>query len=92
MNAKHLLKAANSKGTLVKACMQYQRALAHYANENHWAVRGDEIVWLGDDDPTYAAQVSLGARKPDVSYIARNSNPSVRLPDKQTEASDAPAE
>lgn len=72
MNTKHLLKAANSKGALVRACLQYQRALAHYANENHWGVKGDDIVWLGDDDPTYAAGVSLGQRKPDSSYFERN--------------------
>ena len=32
----------------------------------------DDIVWLGDDDPTYAAQVSLGKRKPDAQYFERN--------------------
>lgn len=72
MNTATLLKKANSKGTLAKAIVQYQRSLSHYANENNWAVRGDEIVWLGDDDPTYAAQVSLGKRKPDPTYFERN--------------------
>ena len=84
MNAKQLLKAANSKGALVRACMQYQRALAHYANENHWGVKGDDIVWLGDDDPTYAAGVSLGQRKPDSSYFERN-----KLSGNRTEDPDA---
>lgn len=101
MNQLKLIKAANSKGNLVKAIVQYQKALAHYANEAHWAVRqpngelihavgklaksmgeewrlnnpelmdayqvasesGDEIVWVGDDDPTMAAQVTLGMRE-----------------------------
>ena len=58
-----LIKAANSKGTLVRAIQQYQRALAHYANESHWAVKDDNIIWMGDDDPTMAAQVTLGMRK-----------------------------
>ncbi len=77
MNQKQLLKSANSKGALVKAVLLYQRALAHYADENHWAVRGDDIIWLGDDDPTYAAAVSLGKRKNDPEYFKRN----VREPD-----------
>ena len=107
-----LMKAANSKGTLVKAIQQYQKALAHYANEAHWAVAGDDdlvhavgklavemgeewrlknaelmdayqaasekvpaILWLGDDDPTMAAQVTLGMRK-----VAKQT---VREPDKK---------
>ena len=73
MNPKNQLKAANSKGTLAKAIIFYQRALSHYANENNWAVKGDDIVWLGDDDPTYAAAVSLGKRKGDADYAKRNS-------------------
>lgn len=80
MNTKQLLKAANSKGALVRACMQYQRALAHYANENHWGVKGDDIVWLGDDDPTYAAAVSLGKRKPDRKYFERNIKSDTTMP------------
>ena len=72
MNTKNLLKSANSKGQLAKAVLLYQRALAHYANENNWAVRGDDIIWLGDDSPTYAAQVSLGKCKPDAQYAERN--------------------
>ena len=75
MNTKNLLKAANSKGKLASACLTYQRTLSHYADENNWAVKGDDIVWLGDDDPTYAAAVSLGKRKPDADYFKRN-NPS----------------
>lgn len=81
MNQKNLLKAANSKGKLAAACMMYQRALAHYANESNWAVKGDDIIWLGDDTPTYAAQVSLGKCKPDPTYAERNKK-SVREPDK----------
>jgi hypothetical protein len=72
MNQTKLLKAANSKGKLAKAILQYQRTLAHYANENNWAVKEDDILWIGDDDPTYAAQVTLGKRKPDPKYFERN--------------------
>lgn len=82
MNQKNLLKAANSKSQLAKACMMYQRALAHYANELHWVVKGDDIIWIGDDSPTYAAQVSLGKCKPDAKYVERNKKSSVREPDK----------
>lgn len=82
MNNKNLLKAANSKGQLAAACLQYQRTLLHYANENNWAVRGDDIIWIGDDDPTYAAQFSLGKRKHDAGYYTRNAKDSVREPDK----------
>jgi len=39
MNNKHLIKASNSKGKLVKAVMVYQRALSYYADESHWAVK-----------------------------------------------------
>lgn len=60
----------------------YQRTLSHYANESAWAVRGDDIIWLGDDDPTYAAQVVLGKRKHDPHYEERNKvKSSVREPD-----------
>jgi hypothetical protein len=81
MSRKNLLKSANSKGTLAKACIQYQRTLAHYANENNWAVREEQIIWIGDDDPTYAAQFSLGKRKHDASYYQRNAKNLVREPD-----------
>lgn len=80
MNLKNVIKAGNSKGKLANACLMYQRALSHYANESNWAVRGDEILWVGDDDPTYAAAVSLGQRKPDANYKPKKS---VREPDKQ---------
>ena len=43
----------------------------------------DDIVWLGDDDPTYAAAVSLGARQPDPEYYKRNKKSNVREPDKK---------
>ena len=72
MNSKNLIKSANSKGALARAVLMYQRTLSHYANESNWGVKGDEIVWLGDDDPTYAAQVSLGKRKHDPKYFERN--------------------
>lgn len=68
MKPTQILKRANSKGQLAKAVVFYQCALSHYADESNWAVKGDDIVWLGDDDPTYAAAVSLGHRKPDPDY------------------------
>lgn len=86
MNPKNLLKAANSKGKLAAAVVMYQRALSHYANESNWAVRGEDIVWIGDDDPTYAAGVSLGQREPDPEYFKRNN-----LSGSRTEATDATA-
>lgn len=65
MNTKKLLKAANSKGQLVKACLQYQRALLWYAKEENWLVNVDEkIEWVGSDDPTEVAEITLGVRKP----------------------------
>lgn len=84
MNLKQQLKAANSKGKLAAAVVYYQRALAHYADENNWAVRGEEIIWVGDDDPTYAAQLSLGRRKVDPTYAERNKKP-VREPDNKSQ-------
>ena len=82
MKQKRLLKAANSKGALANAVILYQRALGHYAKEENWAVRGNDILWVGDDDPTYAAAVSLGKRKADPNYVARNKPVIVREPDK----------
>ena len=81
MNTAKLLKNANSKGKLANAVVMYQRALSHYANESNWAVKGDDIIWLGDDDPTYAAQISLGQRKSDPGYFERNKQKFVREPD-----------
>ena len=72
MKPTQILKRANSKSQLAQAVVFYQRALSHYAKEENWAVRGEEIIWVGDDDPTYAAQVSLGSRKPDPTYLERN--------------------
>ena len=89
MNQRKLIKAANSKGTLVRAILQYQQALAHYANESHWAVKdganGEDIVWLGDDDPTMAAQVTLGMRKLTNNVTAKEvaQQTNVREPDKK---------
>lgn len=71
-SSKNMIKAANSKGQLAKAVVYYQRALKHYANEAHWAVKDDNILWVGDDDPTYAAQLSLGMRKADPNYRVNN--------------------
>ena len=82
MSTKKILKQANSKGQLAKAIVLYQRTLTYYANENNWAVRGDDIVWLGDDDPTYAASLTLGKRKHDPDYYERNKSRHVREPDK----------
>jgi hypothetical protein len=69
---KKIIKNSNSKGQLIKYISVLQQALNHYSNENHWAVRGEEILWIGDDDPTYAAQFSLGIRKRDPEYNVRN--------------------
>ena len=80
MKALQLLKSANSKGTLAKAILMYQKALLYYADENNWAVREnpssntDDIIWLADDDPTALANKVLGRKKPDVA---------VREPDKK---------
>lgn len=77
------IKRANSKGTLAKAIHHYQMALSHYANEAHWAVKGDDIVWVGDDDPTLAAQVTLGMRKPKKPTGQVSAPITVREPDKK---------
>jgi hypothetical protein len=71
MDAKQrrLIKGANSKGALVKYIDQLQKVLAFYANESNWAVKEEDIIWLGDDDPTYQAGVVLGVRKPDSNYL-----------------------
>lgn len=70
------IKAANSKGDLVKHIQGLHNILKWYADESNWAVKDFDdpnlesvIVWLGDDDPTYAAQLGLGTRKPDPRYI-----------------------
>ena len=69
MNWKKQVKAANSKGALVKHIAQLQRALVYYADENNWAVKdgglGEEIQWLGISDPTYVANRLLGRAKVD---------------------------
>lgn len=87
MNQQRLLKAANSKGKLAKAVVMYQKTLAHYASESNWAVKGDDILWIGDDDPAYAAQVTLGWRKPDPMYTVRNQK-IVREPDEKDESNE----
>ena len=72
----------NSKGVLIKAIQQYQQALAYYANENHWAVKDEDILWIKDDDPTLPAQTVLGLRKaPKLSNNAIKLATSVREPD-----------
>ena len=60
------IKQANSKGKLARAVVVYRAALAHYANEAHWAVKEEAILWVGDDDPTKVAEMALyaGKRKP----------------------------
>ena len=63
MNSKKLLKAANSKGQLIRAVIAYRQALIWYANESNWAVKDEVIQWIGDDDPTKAAEIVLGIRK-----------------------------
>lgn len=70
MNWKKQVKAANSKGALVKHIEALQRAMAYYADENNWAVRdlaedkhGGDIIWLGISDPTYVANRLLGRVK-----------------------------
>lgn len=67
MNWKKQIKAANSKGQLVKHIAQLQRALNYYADENNWAVKGEagDICWLGISDPTYVANRLLGRAKAD---------------------------
>lgn len=72
MSSIKIIKAANSKGKLAKAIILYQRALQHYAAEEHWAVKGEDIVWIGDDDPTYVAALTLGKREADPKYVERN--------------------
>ena len=84
MKPTQILKRANSKGQLAQAVVFYQRALSHYAKESNWAVRGEDIIWVGDDDPTYAAAVSLGQRKADPTYLERNKPKIVRLPDNKS--------
>lgn len=46
MNAKKLLKVANSKSQLAKAVISYQRALAYYAEESHWAVKSINLTLM----------------------------------------------
>jgi len=69
MNRSTQIKRGNSKRTLADAVVQLQNALAWYAKEEHWAVKEDDILWLGDEDPPYRAQVILGQRKPDPKYM-----------------------
>ena len=95
------IKRANSKGKLAKAVINYQQALLHYAKEENWVLKTNElshvvgkllldmgeefrlshpelldtyeasldgeIVWVGDDDPTYVANLVLGKVKPKIS-------------------------
>ena len=68
MHLRNQLKKGNSKGKLANAIILYGRALEHYANESNWAVKDGDILWLGDDDPTYAAALTLGKRKVDPHY------------------------
>ena len=63
MNWKKQVKQGNSKGALVKHIAQLQRAMAYYADENNWAVKDDDVIWLGISDPTYVANRLLGRAK-----------------------------
>ena len=63
MNWKKRVKAANSKGALVNHIAQLQRALAYYADESNWAVKEEDVIWLGISDPTYVANRLLGKAK-----------------------------
>ena len=63
MNWKKQVKAANSKGALVNHIAQLQRALSYYADESNWAVKEEDVIWLGISDPTYVANRLLGKAK-----------------------------
>lgn len=68
------LKAGNSKSTLVKAIMMYQKALLYYTKDSHWAVSAEGIYkWVGEDNPMLVARTVLGMEKKDTA---------VREPDK----------
>lgn len=69
---KSILKKSNSKGQLVKAIIVYQRALHYYADETHWAVKGDDITWIHDDDPLLPAQTVLGMRSTKTQKDSQN--------------------
>lgn len=62
------VKKANSKKDLVEHIRLCHLALDWYTLRQNWAKRDDEILWLGDEDPTYAAAVTLGKRKKDPNY------------------------
>lgn len=62
------VKKLNSKSELISHIKTLHIALEWYAREENWAVKEDDILWLGDDDPQYAALVTLGRRKPDPNY------------------------
>lgn len=53
----------NSKKQLARAVVSLRGALAWYAREANWAVSGEDIVWVGDDDPLKIAEIVLGKRK-----------------------------
>jgi hypothetical protein len=72
------VKQANSKGELVGALKVDRMALEWYARHENWtkvvtSKPGAEKesflwVWKGDNYPPYAAEVTLGTRKPDPNY------------------------
>jgi hypothetical protein len=62
------VKQANSKSELVEGLKVDRMALEWYARPENWGYDSGFIIWKGDMDPTYAAQVTLGIRKPDPNY------------------------
>ena len=58
-----IIKQGNSKGDLARALAEAHAALQWYAKEENWAVKEDDILWLGDDDPTSIANRLLQPNK-----------------------------
>ena len=76
-NQKEFLRT-KSKNELIRIIQQLQVGLSFYGNESNWTAR-DDIIWLGDDDPTEVAQILLGQRKAKTKRVICNG---VREPDK----------
>lgn len=71
------IKQANSKSELVSALKVDRIALEWYARHENWVkahvirdngAQQNAWVWIGDNYPPYAAEVTLGLRKPDTDY------------------------
>jgi hypothetical protein len=62
------VKQANSKSELVEGLKVNHYALEWYARPENWQKVEGNWVWIGDDLPFYAAQVTIGLRKPDPNY------------------------